>query len=149
MKNTLILGAGKFHQKKDNHLTVDRIPFDCIDVVYDLNDIPWTFANDDTFIHVSCLHVVEHLNSLVDFMNQCHRILTRGGSLYIETPLAGGDVDLTHSDPTHVRCYRVHTWINYFTPEGIENFGYTDKPWAILFQKVEHSIIKIHLTPIK
>jgi SAM-dependent methyltransferase len=144
----LICGAGKNYKKeRQNDVTLDIRKFEGIDVVADLNE-PWPF-DECEFTHVSALHVVEHLDSLLHFMDEAWRVLTKGGSLYIETPLAGGDADLEFSDPTHVRCYTVHTWINYFTPEGVHNFYYTDKEWAILFQKVEKSIIKIHLTPIK
>ena len=144
----LIVGAGKNYKKsRQDDVTLDIRHFDGIDVVADLNE-DWPFE-DETFLHVSALHVVEHLNNLIHFMDESHRVLKQGGSLYIETPLAGGDLDLTHCDPTHIRCFRPYTWANYFTPEGIETFGYTERGWAILSLKVEQSIIKIHLTPIK
>lgn len=145
----LIVGAGKhFIKRDDKDITLDIRPFPGIDVVHDLNH-DWPEELHDQFLHISALHVVEHLNNLIHFMDQAWVCLKKGGSLYIETPLAGGDVDLTHCDPTHVRCFRPHTWTNYFTPEGVETFGYTEKSWAILSLKVEHAIIKIHLTPIK
>lgn len=65
-------------------------------------------------------------------MDQAHELLKEGGVLEIETPNAGVNYDLTHCDPTHIRCYRKATFTNYFTPKGIEKFGYTNKAWEIL-----------------
>jgi predicted SAM-dependent methyltransferase len=144
----LILGPGKHWPKQENDCFCDIRPFEGVDVVHDLNIYPWPF-NDRQFIHVSAVHVVEHLDSLLDFMNECHRVLIPGGSLYIETPLAGADPDLQFCDPTHIRCYRLHTFANYFTPEGIERFGYTDKAWAPVKLAVENNCIIFHGYPIK
>ena len=147
-QTTLILGAGINHVREDHKFAVDILHSPNIDLVHNLDVVPWPLPNDQ-FIHASAMHVVEHLQSLITFMNECHRVLKLGGSLYIETPLAGADPDLEFADPTHVRCYRKHSFINYFTLEGIRNFGYTDKAWAILFISDENSLLKVHLTPIK
>lgn len=144
----LIVGAGKHTPKAIGDVFLDIRQFEGVDVVWDLNITPWPFHEGD-FIHVSAVHVVEHLNSLIEFMNEAHRVLIPGGSLYIETPLAGADPDLEFADPTHVRCYRKHTFINYFTPEGIERFGYTDKAWAIVHLEIVNNCIVFHGYPIK
>lgn len=144
----LILGCGKRWVKEPGDVFCDIRPFENVDVVCDLNKVPWQFE-DNSFIHVSAIHLVEHLDSLIDFMNECWRILKPGGSLYIETPLAGGDIDLTHADPTHIRCYRLHTFVNYFSLEGIEKFGYTDKAWNFFHLQVKANVIVVHAYPIK
>lgn len=146
----LIVGCGKNTIKEDqeNDVFLDIRKFDNVDVVHDLNITPWPFK-DNSFIHVSASHVVEHLNSLLDFMNEAHRIIAPGGSLYLTTPLAGVNVDLEFADPTHKRCYRLHTFMNYFTPEGVDRFGYTDKAWNIPVLRVENDCIIFHGYPIK
>ncbi len=144
----LILGPGKHWEKKEGDIFLDILPFPNVDIVHDLNVTPWPFS-PDTFVHISAVHVVEHLDNLVKFMDQCWDLLQKGGSLYIETPEAGGDPDLTHADPTHVRCYRRHTFINYFTREGIDNFGYTNKPWSMLELKIVNNCIIFHGEPLK
>lgn len=143
----LILGAGKSWPKEPGDIFVDIRKFEGIDVAHDLNVTPWPFK-DNSSTEISAIHLVEHLKDLLTFMNECWRVLEKGGELYIETPMAGADIQLTHADPTHVRCYTQYTWINYFTKVGIAKFGYTDKPWAILNCQVD-SVIRIHLTPIK
>lgn len=144
----LILGPGPRWEKKNGDTFVDIRPFPNVDVVHDLNITPWPFA-DRSFLHVSAVHVVEHLNSLLSFMDEAWRVLSPGGSLYIETPLAGANPDLEFADPTHVRCYRIHTFMNYFTPEGVEAFGYTDKAWNIPHLRVKDDCIIFHGYPIK
>jgi ubiquinone/menaquinone biosynthesis C-methylase UbiE len=143
----LIIGAGK-SQRRRGAVHIDIHPFPGIDIVHDLNKVPWPI-NDNTHEHISCIHVVEHLRDLVSFMNEAHRVLTKGGTMYLETPEAGSDFDLTHSDPTHVRCYRVYSFINYFTPEGIAKFGYTDKAWAFYKCLAEDGVLKVHCSPVK
>lgn len=150
--NRLILGCGKNWPKQDDQLYKDHFcdisPFNGVDTVHDLNRTPWPFE-DNSFGSIAAIHLVEHLDSLVSFMDECHRVLKLGGELYIETPEAGGDIDLTHSDPTHKRCYRIHSFINYFMPAGVEKFGYTTKAWA--FHKTEsiNGILYIAGQPIK
>ncbi|MFT3704649.1 MAG: methyltransferase domain-containing protein [Agriterribacter sp.] len=144
----LILGAGKWTEKIDGDIFCDIRPFDRIDVVHDLNITPWPW-NENSFTHISAIHLVEHLDSLLTFMDECWRILQPGCSLFIETPEAGEDPDLEFCDPTHVRCYRAYTWHNYFTPEGVEQFGYTNKPWCMLKQESKNGILYIHASTIK
>ena len=144
----LILGPGPRWQKQQGDIFCDIRPFDNVDVVHDLNKIPWPWP-ENSFVHVSAVHLVEHLHSLLDFMNECHRVLQPGGSLYLETPLAGVNPDLEFADPTHVRCYRIHTFANYFSPEGVETFGYTDKAWNFFVLRVQGDCIVVHAYPIK
>jgi SAM-dependent methyltransferase len=122
--------------------------FEGIDVVHDLNEPPWPFK-DNSFDSIVAIHLIEHLKDLIYFMEECHRIIKPGGTLYIETPNAGSDPDLEFADPTHIRCFRPHTFINYFTLEGIDKFGYTDKCWGNLHIEVKNNILIVHTMPIK
>lgn len=144
----LILGAGKHWVKEKGDTFVDIRNFDNVDTIWDLNITPWPFP-DSAYDHVSACHLVEHLKDLISFMDECHRVLTPGGSLYLTTPLAGVNPDLEFSDPTHVRCYRVHTFVNYFSLEGIQQFGYTDKAWNFFVLRVCNDILEVHAYPIK
>lgn len=151
----LILGAGpRWPKVRDDqyHDTLVDIrefsnPGHEIDVVADLNeDFPF---DDNSFDEISAIHLVEHLNSLIHFMNECHRVLRQGGKLYIETPLAGGDPDLEFADPTHIRCYRIHSFANYFLPAGVKAFGYTQRAWTFIHLSAEHSVLRVEGIPIK
>lgn len=144
----LILGCGKHYVKTPFEIGVDIRNFPGVSAVWDLNKTPWPF-DARAFIHVSAIHLVEHLDSLISFMDECWRVLVPGGSIYLETPLAGGDIDLEWADPTHKRCYRVHTFVNYFSPEGVDKFGYTEKAWNFHTIKSINNIIKVGAYPIK
>lgn len=147
---TLIVGAGK-SQRISGAEHQDQFPFEGIDKVFDLND-RWPIESN-TYNHIIATHVVEHVNNLIHFMDEAHRILMPGGTLEIETPNAGVNPDLEWCDPTHVRGFRPHTWINYFTEFGIRKFGYTDKEWAISVStfklEVPDDCIRVAATVIK
>lgn len=146
---TLVLGAGAHvYEKLPNHTYVDIFPFQNIDTVFDLNEKRWPWR-DLEYTRIQAIHLVEHLSSLVNFMDECHRVLSIGGTLYLETPLAGANPDLEFCDPTHVRCYRKHTFTNYFTVEGIAKFGYTQNAWSILHLDVKDDCIIFHGMAIK
>lgn len=156
MIKCLILGAGPFHVRRPNtheETLVDRLPFrgkgnTPIDVVHNLDYTPWPFE-DNNYDEIVAIHLVEHLKDLISFMNECWRILRPGGALYLATPEAGNNFNLTHTDPTHVRTYRVHTWINYFTRSEGPKFGYTDKFWALWDIRVVEGSIHLHAMPLK
>jgi predicted SAM-dependent methyltransferase len=144
----LIVGCGPNWPKRKDDIFLDVRPFAGVDVVHDLDDCPWPFKTD-SFNEVSAIHVVEHLQNLIAFMDECHRILKPGGSLYIETPEAGADLDLQFADPTHVRCYRKHTFVNYFTRAEAPKFGYTYKHWSIWHLESKNGNLIFHGQPIK
>ena len=134
----LVVGCGPRHPKAPDEFLIDRLPFPGVDKVWDLDICPWPVP-DNSCLSITAVHVVEHLTSLlVPFMNECWRILQPGGLLYLVTPLAGANPDLEWCDPTHIRCYRRHSFINYFTPGGIERFGYTRLAWEFPELSVNH-----------
>jgi len=144
----LVVGCGPNWPKRPNDVFLDIRPFDGVDVIHNLDQCPWPF-NENTFDEISAIHVVEHLQNLLDFMDECHRILKPGGALYIETPEAGANPDLQFADPTHVRCYRKHTFVNYFTRSEAPKFGYTDKHWSIWHLEAKDGNLIFHGQPIK
>jgi len=104
----LILGAGK-SQRLEGWKTHDHLPLD-VDYVFDLNN-KWELE-DNSCTALIATHVIEHLNSFLHFHNEAWRVLKPGGTLYLETPSAYGSPELVWSDPTHVRPYTPHSWIN-------------------------------------
>lgn len=150
MIKTLIVGCGPNPARRPTtheETMLDIRQFNGVDIAHDLNQFPWPFE-DDQFDEVVGLHVLEHLQSFLDFHNEAWRVLRPGGHLYLETPLAGGNWDLTHADPTHVRCYRPHSWINYLTRAEGPKFGYTDRFWCIMHLAVIHENIHVHLSKV-
>lgn len=153
----LVIGAGK-NQRIEGAEHQDQYPFPGIQYIFDLDEA-WPIHTMDGFLHrdsydlVIATHVIEHLKSLVHFMDNTWDLIKEGGTLELETPLAGVNPDLEYSDPTHKRCYREHSFHNYFTLEGIEKFGYTNKPWSFVTStfrtEVNYDTLKVTGTPIK
>ena len=95
-RETIELGCGA--RKIPGALGVDIAPGSGVDLVQDLNATPWPLA-DASFGAVSLNHVIEHLDDIPRTIEECARILGRGGLLWIATPHFS-DVS-SWSDPTH------------------------------------------------
>lgn len=68
------------------------------DVVWDLNNFPYPFA-DSSFSVIECFDVIEHLDNIPKTMEEFNRILKINGLLRITTPhfsCANSFVDPTH-----------------------------------------------------
>lgn len=57
---------------------------------------------DESFDGVHTSHVIEHLNSPLHFMHECHRILKPGGKLVLRTPNFRYAYKIFYDDPTHI-----------------------------------------------
>jgi len=86
------------------------------DKYFDLNKPPYPFESnsaDEIFMD----NVLEHLNDVVQVMEELHRILQVGGLLRILVPY--GKTDWALQDPTH-KHYFTENSLNYF----VEGFPY-------------------------
>jgi len=127
----LHLGAGNRVKKGwvNHDLTAHRPE---IEVVHNLNVLPWPFK-DETFKIIVALNLFEHLDiDLVTSLDECWRILQPGGVLEVKVPNSD-DIVRCWDDPTHRRPYSFAS----FNPVDIKqadneryNF-YTDRKWQI------------------
>ena len=76
---------------------------------FSTDKFPWPNGSMDV---ITCMHVIEHLDSLTNLLAEITRLLKPGGFVYFETPhpktlnlpSASGKFTLNfHDDPTHVR----------------------------------------------
>jgi SAM-dependent methyltransferase len=102
-------------KKRPGALGVDWMAQSGIDVVHNLNQRPWPLEASSA-TDILCEHGIEHVDNVVDFMAECHRILKPGGVLRIVTPHFSSSN--SYGDPTHVRHLSAH----WFRPFG--NGGY-------------------------
>jgi SAM-dependent methyltransferase len=143
----LFLGCGR--EYRDGWVHVDRCPLDHVDVVHDLNVIPWPF-DDDSVDQVDAIDVVEHLDDVVRFMNECWRILRPGGILAIQA--VSWQSENLWRDPTHKRGFHRDTFL-YFDPrtDWGDRYGrlYTQFHWRVVCVDDDGDSVRAEMMPRK
>lgn len=146
IRKTYILGCGSNPEKRDDTVNVDYRAWENVNVVHNLEETPWPIA-DGAAKHANATHVVEHIKNIQGFMDECWRILSPGGSLFMEVPNVR-DMNMAWADPTHVRAFTKHTFINYMTIEGVHQHGVFKHAWSILHIEETDKIIRVHMAPV-
>lgn len=100
---------------KPGWLNVDLVQTSPDVMVWDLNNTPYPI-DDESSNEVQAVDVLEHLlpGSLIPFIEECHRIMAPGGTLFIQTPRY--DADFLWIDPTHVRGFHERS-MDFFDPD--------------------------------
>ena len=145
MKNLEIEGTGKKLNLgcgidyREGFVNADFHSHLKVDVEYDLNQLPYPFA-DDEFDYILASHVLEHLDKPFWVMRELHRILKPGGVLHVKVPHFSRG--LTHSE--HRAGFDV-TFPYYFNPTFTKS-GYYGVEFAL--EKMElHYFAFFHLLP--
>jgi len=107
--------------------------------------------HDNQFEHIKATHVLEHIRNLIPLMNECHRVLRGGGTMYIEVPKFPHNDSV--KDPDHKRFFVEETIWGYFCnypANGLFKM-YQIKPWKCenMNTAFDGSQIQCTLTPIK
>lgn len=118
---------------------VDKTEWVSGTTVHDLDLRPWPFP-DDFASHILARHIVEHVESLVAFMDECHRVLRVFGYLEIYYPDAHNYDAWT--DPTHKRAVTKNTW-GHFTRSRKPYYGL---PWNLVEEQRPISFVRIGST---
>lgn len=104
----LNVGCG-FLTFKD-HVNLDIVKVEGVNVVHDLEKFPYHFK-DDQFDEIFCSHVVEHIENIVGLMREFQRIGKKGAKIRIIVPYFASPN--AWRDPTHKRVFTYNTF-NYF-----------------------------------
>lgn len=83
MKEKLNLGCGKDIRK--DCLNVDFEKFKGVDMMYDLNKVPYPFKKN-SFNEIIMINILEHLNDPYAIMKEIHRIAKPDAIIRIRTP---------------------------------------------------------------
>jgi len=145
-RKTYILGCGSVPDPLEDHVYIDRMPFKGVDDVIDLEQTPWPIK-DGAALHVNVTHVLEHIRNFPAFMDECHRICSPGGSMYFAVPHVRA-TQLAFSDPTHVRFFTEHSFINYVSVEGVMKHGIFRHAWTFVHFETVNGEIRGHLFPV-
>lgn len=108
-KTALNLGNGK--KRIEDAVNLDITAETNPDVVHDLNQRPWPFAND-AFEKVSAYDVIEHLENIPATMEEIQRICRPGAIVHITVPHFSSANAFT--DPTHRHFFSKFS-MDYFT----------------------------------
>jgi glycosyltransferase involved in cell wall biosynthesis len=128
----LVMGCGNKPKKGAvNHDLTIHSPF--VDIAHDLNVFPYPWK-DNEFAVIDCHDVLEHLScNIIEYMNECWRILKPDGHLVLVTVRTGSWQHLT--DPTHVRGFTLNSF-DYFDRDTVlgEDYGnaYSNREWSII-----------------
>ncbi len=108
-KKVLHLGCG--NNKLSGALGVDLLPLKEVDVVHNLDNIPWPFepGSIDVFFAHS---ILEHIDNLVDFFNEIWRLAKPSARVILAVPYFRSIDSFT--DPTHKHFFTSYS-LDYFT----------------------------------
>lgn len=148
------LGCGK--RKLEGYINVDWRPEVNPDIVSDVRETPWLWANENQADLIWSDNFFEHIypGPLLKVFQECHRVLKPNGLLQIKVPISAPDNYLTmYSDPMHVNHnfttetydyydHRHKRWKNYGSVYGIPKFERVKQERKGRFLIVELKVIK-------
>jgi predicted SAM-dependent methyltransferase len=123
----LDLGCGASKQEGFTGMDIRKLPG--VDIVHNIEEFPWPIKRNACTIIIAS-HLVEHIEPRysIQFMDECWRIMTPGGTLCIATPYPGSRG--YWQDPTHKQGWSEVTF-QYFDPKFPLYQIYQPKPWMI------------------
>lgn len=122
VKAPRILDVGCGINKLPHSIGIDRNPASRADVLCNVDHLPYPFA-DNSFDRIYAAHVIEHVADVMGTMEEFHRLVAPGGTIFIATPHY---TDFSSfCDPTH-RSHLNSFSFRYFGADH-GGFGYYTK----------------------
>jgi ubiquinone/menaquinone biosynthesis C-methylase UbiE len=132
----LNLGSGPW--KKDGWVNVDVITHPDVDVVHDLNDIPWPFA-DESVERIYACNILEHLADVVQVMEEIWRVLKPSGIAEIIVPYYHSSG--AFRDPTHRQFFTEDSMDYFSVNRPLSHYNY--------YSKCRFEVVHVMLHPIR
>jgi len=109
------------------YINVDINPLDdsVLQCDFEKDKLPF---DDNSIDELQAIDVLEHINNLIPFLNECYRVLKDSGKFYIEVPKFPSDAAI--ADPTHVR-YFVNESFKYIGKYENVQIMYKIQPWKL------------------
>lgn len=105
------LGCG--NKKVPNTIGVDKIKLPDVDIICNLETIPWPFKDSSVDV-IHCNHFLEHFSDTIKVMDEIYRIAKDGAMVNIIVPHVS--YEGAFRDPTHKSFFTYRTF-EYFTKE--------------------------------
>ena len=129
MIKKLNIGCGK--NIKEGWINLDGLQLPGVDVVYDLEkSLPF---EDNYFEEIEASHILEHINNLIDLMEELHRVCKNGAIINVTCPYFASVS--AFSDITHKRFFTLKSF-NYFLPDNYNNF-ITKSRFKVIKKKIK------------
>jgi SAM-dependent methyltransferase len=81
----LIINLGSGYLPIKDVVNIDITPNEFVDEVYDFSKLPWKWETE-SLDGIYMLHSIEHAPNHEEIIKECHRVLKKGGFLYISAP---------------------------------------------------------------
>lgn len=123
-----VLHIGCGNSKLKGAVGIDVLSLSAVDVVHNLDLMPWPFANE-SFDVIYAHSVVEHISDLVAFFDESWRILKPGGRIVMAVPYFRC-VD-SFTDPTHKHFFTTRS-LDYFLdiPNPLSGYSYSKNKFS-------------------
>lgn len=132
--NKLNLGCGD--KKRAGYINIDICELLNPDIVHNLDVMPWP-VDDDSCSEIIAEDVYEHVLDPIGFMQECWRIMKKGGGLYIRTSCF--NTPQSYTDPTHRRFLTLGSF-DYWDPKtefGKKYWWYAKGKFQIMKKAVD------------
>jgi predicted SAM-dependent methyltransferase len=123
---SLHLGCGPNNKLGD--VGVDILPGPAVDIVHDLNVVPWPLPSA-AYDRVICIDVIEHLQNVVSTINEIHRVGRPGARVTIQVPTTTSRDFFT--DPTHVRGFGYRSFDYFVEGKPLSKYGYSENRFTL------------------
>lgn len=121
-KKVLDIGCGQ--RKLLGSVGMDVVENSEADVVHDASVMPWPFE-DNSFDLVFANHFVEHVDDLLAFFNEVHRILKPGGRFVMQVPYFRRTD--AYADITHRHFFTARSLDYVIKGTRLSEYHYTDR----------------------
>jgi SAM-dependent methyltransferase len=127
---SLDIGCGR--NKLPGSVGLDIVALDGVDVVHDLNTRPYPFEAE-SFDFIRIIHVIEHVESIVETMSEIYRIAKPNATVEIATPHHTDSS--SWQDPTH-RWHLNSRSFDFFEEEFKTNY-YSQARFKIIGSEIK------------
>lgn len=121
MINPRKLNVGSGPWKKVGYVNIDKLVHENVDIVHDLNIVPWP-VEAASISHVYACNILEHLEDPVQIMEELWRIMPPDGTATIIVPYYNSTG--AFRDPTHKRFFTESTMDYFSVGRPLSHYNY-------------------------
>ena len=128
----LNIGSGTQKFEEEGWINIDIYQYPEVDIVRDVEKgLPF---DDESVEKIYTSHFLEHVKDLNFVMEECHRVLKKGGVMHIIVPFFRRIE--AYRDPTHIRFFTDQTFLYFTQPIATDWHFRTKCNFAIVSQEL-------------